>query len=266
MNNKIYLFDLDGTLAESKGPVDDQMIPAFKNLIRYRKVCVISGGRMQQFEEQLLDRLDIDPEYQSCLNNLHLFPTSGAAYWNWDGESWNRQYNHALTPKEKIRIKLALLDLEPLVDDPQALADETSKTHNPTMAWGDTIEDRGTQITLSALGQQAPYEEKKKWDPDRRIRKLWKLQLEKTLGDEFEIRIGGSTSIDVTKPGIHKGFAVKKICEIFDCTVKDLIFFGDALEPGGNDHEVYKAGVWSIPVDDHVDCLAKLRLHFRLGI
>jgi len=32
--------------------------------------------------------------------------------------------------------------------------------------WGEQIEDRGSQITYSALGQQAPIEEKKKWDPD----------------------------------------------------------------------------------------------------
>ncbi len=32
--------------------------------------------------------------------------------------------------------------------------------------WGEQIEDRGSQITFSALGQQAPIEEKKKWDPD----------------------------------------------------------------------------------------------------
>jgi phosphomannomutase len=36
----------------------------------------------------------------------------------------------------------------------------------PEMVWGELIEDRGSQITFSAIGQQAPLEEKKRWDPD----------------------------------------------------------------------------------------------------
>ena len=32
--------------------------------------------------------------------------------------------------------------------------------------WGNIIEDRGSQITFSALGQEAPLDAKRAWDPD----------------------------------------------------------------------------------------------------
>ena len=40
---------------------------------------------------------------------------------------------------------------------------------------GEEIEDRGSQITFSALGQQAPLAEKEKLDPDFAKRKKIKL-------------------------------------------------------------------------------------------
>ena len=55
--------------------------------------------------------------------------------------------------------------------------------------WGEQIEDRGSQITFSALGQQAPLEEKEKWDPDFAKRKKIKAILD-TLIPEFSVRIG----------------------------------------------------------------------------
>ena len=66
--------------------------------------------------------------------------------------------------------------------------------------WGEVIEDRGSQITFSALGQQAPLDEKKQWDPDFTKRKRMKAMLDKLI-PEFSVRLGGSTSVDVTKHG-----------------------------------------------------------------
>ena len=94
--------------------------------------------------------------------------------------------------------------------------------------WGETIEDRGSQITYSALGQQAPLEEKEKWDSDVAKRKKIKKILD-TLIPEFSVRIGGSTSIDVTKPGIDKAYGIRKLRDILGIPVKEMIYVGDAL-------------------------------------
>ena len=118
--------------------------------------------------------------------------------------------------------------------------------------WGQLIEDRGSQITYSALGQQAPLEQKKKWDPDFAKRKKIKAILEPMIGD-FSVRMGGATSIDITKPGIDKAYGIRKLHEILGITIQEMIFVGDALFPGGNDYPAKEAGVDSIRVRDPDD-------------
>ena len=116
-------------------------------------------------------------------------------------------------------------------------------------AWGEVIEDRGSQITFSALGQQAPIEEKKKWDADFAKRQRMKSQLD-TLIPEFSIHLGGTTSVDVTKPGIDKAYGIRKLRDTLGVTIQEMIFVGDALFPGGNDFPAKEAGVLSIQVRD----------------
>jgi phosphomannomutase len=109
------------------------------------------------------------------------------------------------------------------------------------------IEDRGSQITYSALGQHAPLNEKSKWDPDYAKRKKIKALLDTQLS-QFSVRMGGATSIDVTKPGIDKAYGVRKLRDILGISLKEMIFVGDALFPGGNDYPAEEAGVIAIPV------------------
>ena len=115
--------------------------------------------------------------------------------------------------------------------------------------WGDVIQDRGSQITFSALGQQAPLDEKKKWDPDFAKRKKIKAILDKLI-PEFSVRLGGATSIDVTKPGIDKAYGIRKLRDILCIAIHDMIYVGDAVFPGGNDYPAKEAGALSIEVRD----------------
>jgi phosphomannomutase len=113
--------------------------------------------------------------------------------------------------------------------------------------WGEAIEDRGSQITYSALGQEAPLEQKTKWDPDFAKRKKIKTILD-TLIPKFSVHLGGATSIDVTKPGIDKAYGIGKLRDVLGISLKEMIFVGDALFPGGNDYPAEQAGVISISV------------------
>ena len=97
------------------------------------------------------------------------------------------------------------------------------------------------------MGQEAPLDEKDDWDPDFSKRKKIKAILD-TLLPEFSVRMGGATSIDVTKPGIDKGYGIRKLRDILGLSLKEMIFIGDALFVGGNDYPAEKAGVVSIPV------------------
>jgi hypothetical protein len=118
--------------------------------------------------------------------------------------------------------------------------------------WGEQIEDRGSQITFSALGQHAPLEEKDKWDPDIGKRKKIKAVLDGLI-PEFSVRIGGSTSIDITKPGIDKAYGIRKLRDLLSISLEEMIYIGDALYVGGNDYPAKEVGVDCIPVKDPED-------------
>ena len=227
---KLIVFDLDGTLAASKSPLDAEMSLLLHDLLRVTKVAVISGGAWLQFEKQVLSHLPQDER----LARLSILPTCGTQFFQYVS-GWKRLYAEDFTVDEKEKIVSSLNKAVATAAFP------VEKT------WGETIEDRGSQITYSALGQQAPLEEKEKWDSDLAKRKKIKTILD-TLIPEFSVRIGGSTSIDVTKPGIDKAYGIRKLSSILGISVKEMVYVGDALFVGGNDYPAEQAGVISIPV------------------
>jgi phosphomannomutase len=229
---KLVVFDLDGTLAESKASLDAEMAELLGALLAIVKVAVISGGDWPQFQKQLLLNLGQDRHFE----NLSLLPTCGTKFFQYSG-TWEKIYSEDFTADERDKIIRSLK---------QALETADLKV---ARSWGESIEDRGSQITFSALGQLAPIEEKKKWDPDFTKRQAIKALLDKLI-PEFSVRLGGTTSVDITKPGIDKAYGIRKLTAILDVAIEEMIFIGDALFPGGNDFPVKQAGVLCIRVRD----------------
>jgi HAD superfamily hydrolase (TIGR01484 family) len=227
---KLVVFDLNGTLAESKSALDAEMAKLLNNLLGIVRVAVISGGDWPQFEEQLLAHLPKN----KLLVNLYLLPTCGTKFFQYVG-GWKKIYSEDFTTEEKQKI---VSSLERAIGAAGFSVERT---------WGDVIEDRGSQITFSALGQQAPLKEKTKWDPDFSKRKKIKAILDAQIS-EFCVRIGGATSIDVTKPGIDKAYGIRKLRDLLGISLREMIFVGDALFSGGNDYPVEAAGVICICV------------------
>ena len=235
MSKKLIVFDLDGTLAESKSALDDEMAGLLSGLLGVARVAVISGGDWPQFQKQLLANLPTD----SDLTRLTLLPTCGTKFYRHvpsDG-SWEKVYSEDLTDAEVAKTITSL----------SAAIEESG--FKPEQTWGELVENRGTQITYSALGQQAPLEAKRTWDPDFSRRKRFKLLLD-TMIPELSVHLGGATSVDITKPGIDKAYGISKLTEIVGVGVDEMLFMGDALFPGGNDAPVKDAGVDSIQVRD----------------
>ena len=117
---------------------------------------------------------------------------------------------------------------------------------------GERIEDRGTQITYSALGQQAPLDAKQTWDSDFAKRKVIQSLLDGLL-PKCSVRLGGTTSIDVTRPGIDKAYGIRKLRDILDVPIDQMLYVGDALFPGGNDYPARETGADCIAVRDPED-------------
>jgi hypothetical protein len=227
---RLVIFDLDGTLAPSKSSLDVEMASLLRDLLEVVDVSIISGGAWLQFERQVLSNLPKN----ALLNRLTILPTCGTKFYQFKGE-WKNLYSEDFTDDEKRKIVSSLKDA---IEKAGYQVEQT---------WGDIIEDIGSQITYSALGQQAPLEQKEKWDADFAKRKKIKEILD-TLIPEFSVRIGGATSIDVTKPGIDKAYGIRKLRDILGISIKEMIFVGDALFVGGNDYPAKQAGVISIPV------------------
>jgi phosphomannomutase len=229
---KLIVFDLDGTLAESKSFIDTEMAKLLNSLLDLVKVSVISGGAWLQFEKQVLAHLSQDQR----LKNLSLLPTCGTKFFKYETK-WELLYSEDFTEAEKQKITDSLKKATELSD---------CKVEK---VWGDVIEDRGSQITFSALGQQAPLAEKKQWDPDFAKRKRMKVILDKLI-PEFSVRLGGATSVDVTKHGIDKAYGIRKLRDVLKIPIPEMIFVGDAVFPGGNDYPAKEAGALSIEVKD----------------
>jgi HAD superfamily hydrolase (TIGR01484 family) len=236
---QLFVFDLDGTLAPSKSSLSPEMAVLLADLLNIMKVAVISGGAWAQFESQLLAHLPTDARRE----NLFLLPTCGTQFFRYE-RGWEKLYSEDLTATERREIVDALAE---------AFAASGIVV---TRTWGEVIEDRGSQITFSALGQDAPLAEKARWDPDFALRRRVAAILTPRLPD-FAINMGGTTSIDVTKPGIDKAYGIAKLRDHVGIAVSDMLFAGDALFEGGNDFPAQRAGVDSLLVRD-VDETARI--------
>lgn len=244
-----FTFDLDGTLAESKSSITPEVSDFLRRLLeRGKTIGIISGGRLSQFEKQLLDNFTCDPD---LWYRVYLMPTCGAAMYAWRDGAWKEQYAHRISTSEYARI-LKVFD---------TVFEQTSFPR-PEARWGEQVEHRDTQVTFSAYGQQAPVEEKVKWEEDGQSSKKQELvRLLSPLLPEYSVKAGGMTSVDITHQGIDKQYGIERFLQETGHTVGNTLFVGDALYEGGNDYAVTKTGVDVCQVDGVDDLLAKLS-HF----
>lgn len=237
---KLIVFDLDDTLAKSKTPMDAEMADLVRQLLEKKKMAVIGGGKYEIFKWQFVSQLNFS---KNLLKNLFLFPTSGTAFYKYNS-GWKKVYAYYLSGVEKKEIRKVF----------ERVYEEIGYKH-PKKVYGEVLEDRKTQMSFSPLGQDIvtvlgarglhmKEEWRRKYNPIRvKIAKL----AGKYLSD-LEVRIGGITTIDVTMKGIDKGYGVKQMEKHLKIKVKDMLFIGDSIFPGGNDYAVLKTGIDYIPV------------------
>lgn len=230
---KLVAFDLDGTLALSKQAVQPDMAEALADLLGVADVAVISGGDWPQFDKQVASNLPA----RADLSRLWMMPTTGTKLFVHKEGAWQSVYAELFADDEKARIVAAF--------------DESLKATGfvPGETWGERIEDRGSQITFSALGQQAPLEAKEKWDPDFAKRRVIQADLKQRLPG-LAINMGGSTSIDITREGVDKGYGLKRLRDESGYALDDMLFIGDAIFPGGNDYPAKEIGLDTVRVRD----------------
>lgn len=234
MSRRYHLvaFDLDDTLAPSKSPLPAQMGALLIRLLERVEVCVISGGNFAQFRMQLLDGLGAG--HPELLERLHLMPTCGTQYYRYGVGDWVKQYEEDLSDAER-SAALAVLEEE-------AKRLGYWEPDRGGQVWGDILEDRGSQVTFSALGQRAPVAVKREWDPSDEKKNRLRDAVAARLPD-LEVRSGGSTSVDITRLGIDKAYGMQRLSELTGIGLDEMLFIGDRLDPAGNDYPVKALGV-----------------------
>ncbi len=225
---KLMAFDLDGTLAESKQRLTAEMGNLLDELLQKMPVAIMSGAAYYIIETQFLAALSADAK----LSNLYLFPTNAAQCYKFN-KKWELVYDESFTELERNRILHALVET----------LEEVGLGAEPVQLWGDRIEDRGSQISFSPLGQKAPPDAKREWNKNNNpVRvKLWEL-LSPKLPD-FSVAMGGLTTIDITRQGITKAHGIRELSELTGITISEMLYVGDALGEGGNDSVVIPTGV-----------------------
>ncbi|MDO8729129.1 MAG: HAD-IIB family hydrolase [bacterium] len=230
----LIAFDIDGTLTRSKLPLDVEMATLLCRLMKRYKVAIISGANHEQFKWQIIDCLSCLPEH---MKNLYLLPVDGTVFCSYD-DDWQCENDAPISREEKALITTAFEDIF-----------VKSGLSNPDKIYGELIEDRGAQLNFSALGQNAPIELKEKWDTDNKKRARI-VEILKSILPSFSMRIGGTTSIEVTRTGIDKAYGLRKLMERTGISKERILYIGDKLFEGGNDAPVLTLGIECRVVND----------------
>jgi HAD superfamily hydrolase (TIGR01484 family) len=237
---KLIVFDLDGTLVPTKSPMDQEMTKLIVQLLETKKVAIIGGGKYQVFQKLFIKQLSGS---KANLHNLFLFPTTSTAFYRYN-KGWKKVYSHGLSKVDRSKIKKTF----------HKVFAEIGYKH-PKKTYGQVIEDRGTQVTFSALGQDIVtvlgmkgVALKEKWKNENNKTKLQIAKLMAKYLPHLEVRAAGHTSVDVTGKGIDKAFGLRQIEKYLKVKIKDMLFIGDAIFPGGNDYAVTKTKVDYIKV------------------
>lgn len=268
---RLVAFDLDDTLAPSKSPLPAPMAAALEELLDEVPVLVISGGRMRQFRTQVLENLTGATGAQ--LAQLHLMPTCGTRYYRYEEgapapasgdrdvpRDWREVYTHDLSAHQR---DATLTTLEAQAKELGLWAPDTGEQEDP--AWGPILEDRGSQVTFSALGQAAPVAAKKAWDPTGAKKSALRDAVAPLLPD-LEVRSGGSTSVDVTLRGVDKAYGMTELAAQTGIGLDEMLFVGDRLDPAGNDYPVKALGVPCVAVtgwEETLELARELTAHLR---
>lgn len=214
------LSDVDDTVAPSTQPISNAMSETMVALADKGYALVfVSGGSVAQMSKQVSVKLP---------RAHHLLGTSGSHAVAVDAAGKQSElFKVGFSEAERSEIYAAL--------------DALVKHYHvqPDTNHDDQVQDRGCQFTLSALGRGAPDARKRAFDPDGSLRREWVRFLVARLGeDRFSMRVGGTTSVDITAKGIDKASGIRRLLDTLGWKADNGLYFGDRFEETGNDHPV----------------------------
>ena len=200
-----FIFDVDGTLTPSRGSIDTEFQRFFLDFIYANQVYLVTGSDSDKTIEQL---------GQDIFNQV-------ARVYNCNGnDTWERGVN--TYTNEWI-----------IPHNAKSWLTEKLKESSFPLRTGNHIEERPGMVNFSIVGRNATMEERKlyvEYDQKDNERSL----IAELFNKEFptlQATVGGDTGFDIAPIGLDKSQIMK------DFNKDDQIyFFGDMMEPGGNDY------------------------------
>lgn len=227
---KHLIFDLDGTLTESRKVISPSMKKLLRTLSRKCDITVISGAEYERIVKQLVGFKAL------------IMAQSGADAW----PLWRHKI-----PKSYVRHVWAHIRAL------QRFLTGNDWKGGPGKDGGYFVEHRGSQITFSLIGHPAPIEMKKMLDPDGTTRA--KILLEVPFKYKaLECRIAGTTCLDYTMRRFTKGKSVARLIARKKWHRDECLYIGDKLYSGGNDETVVGV-IDTLQVKDPKDCEKKIK-------
>ncbi|KAL0279498.1 UNVERIFIED_CONTAM: hypothetical protein PYX00_001040 [Menopon gallinae] len=217
---KIFLFDVDGTLTESRKLISTKMRDfLFNEVMPKVDVALVGGSDLKKIAEQMGG-----DEVVSKIK--YVFSENGLVAHNF-GKEYKRKTIQEQVGEEKLQkfINFALGYM--------------SKLTLPVKR-GTFIEFRTGLINVCPVGRSCSQKERdefEQYDKIHKIREKFIEELKREFPDIGLIySIGGQISFDVFPKGWDKTYCLNHI-ETND--YDEIHFFGDKTDPGGNDHELY---------------------------
>ncbi|MDO8563760.1 MAG: HAD-IIB family hydrolase [Nanoarchaeota archaeon] len=221
---KALVFDVDDTITASCQTIKDETANILEKI--RPEIAFLTGTPIPELKRMISSRLN---------RKHHLMGNTGTHYVVVENSAEKEILKDSLNEEEKIEIIIALKQLK------------AKYNLIPLTSEEDQIQDRGSQITFSVLGRNASSKDKSNYDSDKKKRIEFIFFLNNII-NKYEIKIGGTTSIDITPKGRDKAWAINNFMRINNFRKDEIIFFGDQLQPGGNDYAALKTGVKCVAV------------------
>ena len=212
---KIYIFDVDGTLTPSRQRMTEEFAKFFNEWSNKNKYYLVTGSDLSKLKEQIpiayVDRAGA------------IFTCCGNEMWLGDKQVLTKEFK----PTETLRTYLG----------------ERLRFSDFPWRYGNHIEDRGTLLNFSIVGRdctQEQREEYSKWDTLNQERKEIAQYIREQWTD-LDAVIGGQISIDIYPKGNDKSQILERIFDLHEFADEDepsheYIFIGDGIQNGGNDY------------------------------
>ena len=205
--DKIFIFDVDGTLTPSRLSMTKEFQTFFKQWVNKNKFYLVTGSDLPKLQEQMCF-FDIEAE--------RIFTCCGNQMWRNNKLIYNNKFE--LTLKLKNTLEVILM------------------SNQYPHRYGNHIEDRGSMVNFSIVGRNCTQEQREeyyKWDKEKGERKIIANAIKEKFPN-LDAVIGGQISIDIYPKGNDKSQVLKHIEKIHP--TGKIIFIGDGIESGGNDY------------------------------